>query len=340
MWFNKNKQSILALAPLADHTDSPFCRVCRKVSKEKSLVRKILRFTQDDKSDFVIFREMVSAEAIVRGSEKTLKMCEFKKSERPIVIQIFGSNAETITKAAKIIVQKFKPDGIDINMGCPVPKIVKKSNSGATLMKDHGRACEIVKSLKKADLGVPVSVKTRLGWDREDEILELAPKLEKAGVDLITIHGRTKKQGYIGQANWEMIGRVKEKLNIPVLTNGDVVDKESLAECLKITKADGVMIGRGALGNPWIFRSFAPLRMTNTTVQDDISLKERIRVVLYHAKMHEKHYGPGSLVTFRKHLMWYFKGSRVGMNDIKKIRQKLAQIKTRKELKIILKSLV
>ena len=218
MWFNKNKQPILALAPLADHTDSPFCRVCRKVSGK----------------DFVIFREMVSAEAIVRGSEKTLKMCEFKKLERPIVIQIFGSNAETITKAAKIIVQKFKPDGIDINMGCPVPKIVKKSNSGATLMKDHGRACEIVKSLKKVDLGVPVSVKTRLGWDREDEILELAPKLEKAGVDLITIHGRTKKQGYTGQANWEMIGRVKEKLNIPVLTNGDVVDKESLSECLKI----------------------------------------------------------------------------------------------------------
>ena len=311
MWFNKNKQPILALAPLADHTDSPFCRVCRKVSGK----------------DFVIFREMVSAEAIVRGSEKTLKMCEFKKLERPIVIQIFGSNAETITKAAKIIVQKFKPDGIDINMGCPVPKIVKKSNSGATLMKDHGRACEIVKSLKKVDLGVPVSVKTRLGWDREDEILELAPKLEKAGVDLITLHGRTKKQGYTGQANWEMIGRVKEKLNIPVLTNGDVVDKESLSECLKITKADGAMIGRGALGNPWIFKNSSP------------TLKERIRVVLYHAKMHEKHYGPGSLVTFRKHLMWYFKGTRVGIVDVKKLRQKLAQIKTRKELKIILKSL-
>ena len=193
-WFDK--KPIIALAPMADMTDSPFCRVCREVSG----------------NDFVIFREMVSAEAIVRDSEKTLRMCAFEKEERPIVLQIFGANPDTIAQAAKIVVDKFHPDGVDINMGCPVPKIAGKNLAGAALMKDPERAVKIVEELKKMGLGVPISVKTRLGWAKNDEILTIASRLEAAGADLLTIHGRTKGQGYGGQADWEMIGRVKKIL--------------------------------------------------------------------------------------------------------------------------------
>src|SRR3989339_414126 len=155
MWINLPKP-ILALAPMADLTDGPFCRICREVQSQKFRA----------KSSFVIFREMVSAEAIVRGNEKTLKMCEFEEIEGPIVLQLFGADPKRIQKAAEIIVEKFKPNGIDINMGCPVSKIAKKGHAGADLMKDVERAVSIVKALKQANLGVPVSVKTRLGWDK------------------------------------------------------------------------------------------------------------------------------------------------------------------------------
>jgi len=358
------RSKILALAPLADHTDSPFCRVCRKVNNTP--------LTPLKRGNFVVFREMVSAEAIVRGSVKTLKMCEFKRAERPIVIQVFGGKPDVVVKAVEMVVKKFKPDGIDINMGCPVSKIARKGESGAALMKDQDRACEIVRNVKKIlPKNIPLSVKTRLGWQDPEDILEFAPKLEKAGADLITIHGRTKMQGYSGKADWEMIGRAKKKVNIPVIANGDIIS-DNFDECLKITGADGLMIGRGALGNPWVFnhlchseldsesfKSISVKRKIPDQVRDDpdttstevsdygassdvignnsVSLKEIIKTVLYHAKLHEKRYG--TLVSFRKHLMWYFKGTRVKISELKKLRQELAQVKTRKDLKKILKKL-
>lgn len=351
MWFKKIKKPILALAPLADHTDSPFCCTCRWVynnchsefvswRKKNPLKRRERLFAnakddkrncfipRNDKSDFVVFREMVSAEAIVRGNEKTLKMCKFKKEERPIVIQIFGSNSNIMAKATEIIIKKFKPDGIDINMGCPVLKIAGKAESGAFLMKDYLRACEIVREVKKVlPKNIALSVKTRLGWNDSKEILEFAPKLEKAGADLLTIHGRTKIQGYSGVANWDMIGRIKKNLKIPVLANGDITE-ENYKECLEITRADGIMIGRGSLGNPWIFNQF----IANSS--QPIDLKERIKTILYHAKLHEKQYG--NLVSFRKHLMWYFKGNRVDIKNLKLLRQELIKIESLKDLKDIL----
>lgn len=322
MWITK-KQKLLALAPMADMTDQPFCRVCREVAGQ----------------DFVIFREMVSSEAIVRGNARTLKMCEFAKMEQPIVLQLFGSSPETIAKAAKIVVEKFHPEGIDINMGCPVPKITVKNLAGAALMKNTALAVEIIKKLKVADLGVPVSVKTRLGWSKDDEILKFAPALEAAGVDAISIHGRTKAQGYAGEANWQRIAEVKKLLSIPVLANGDIKNGEDIKKCFADTGADGVMIGRGALGNPWIFnQSVIP-----STVEGSLlpTLEELKETVLRHAELHLEHYGEKyGLTTFRKHLLWYFKGEKVkGVRELKNLRAKLAQIKNLEELEKALKGI-
>ncbi|OGH71655.1 MAG: hypothetical protein A2921_04690 [Candidatus Magasanikbacteria bacterium RIFCSPLOWO2_01_FULL_43_20b] len=325
MWITQNKP-IIALAPMADMTDSPFCRVCREVSG----------------GDFVIFREMVSAEAIVRGNEKTLKMCGFDEIERPIVLQIFGGDPKIMREAAEIIVcantplcsplrrgEILRPDGIDVNMGCPVPKIAGKSKAGAALMKDHERAVAIIKELKAANLGVPVSVKTRLGWSKDDEILEFAQKLEQAGADAITIHGRTKKQGYSGVANWDRIKEVKKLVSIPVIANGDIHSREDIARCLEITGADGVMIGRAALGNPWIFD------MRNTK-ECEIAKIDVVKIVLRHAELHLEHYGEEfGLKTFRKHLLCYFRG----FDGVKELRQRLVRVEKYEELGKELESL-
>lgn len=305
-WYGK--KPIIALAPMADLTDSPFCQICREVSGR----------------DFVIFREMVSAEALVRNSEKTLQMCKFDKKERPIVIQIFGGEPKNIVRSAELIMKKFKPDGIDVNMGCPVPKIAGRSHAGAALMKDHVRAIKIVEGLKAANLGVPISVKTRLGWGSEKEILEFAPQLERAGADVLIIHGRTKTQGYSGKADWETIAKIKKILSIPVIANGDIASVEDVKNCLEVTGADGVMVGRAALGNPWIFGGRVP------------DTKEIKKVVLKHAKLHLKHYGEHfGLVAFRKHLLAYFKG----LPNITQWRLQLAQIKNLENLKEILKKI-
>lgn len=314
MWYSK--KPIIALAPMADMTDSPFCQICREIGGK----------------EFVIFREMVSAEAIIRGNEKTLKMCAFDKIERPIVIQIFGSRARNMAEAAKIVVDKFYPDGLDVNMGCPVPKITGKNRAGAALIKDSGRAAEIIRALKQANLGVPISVKTRLGWSRDDEILSFAKILEEAGADALTIHGRTKTQGYAGEANWERIGEVKSIVSIPIIANGDINSAEDARECLRITGADGVMIGRGALGNPWIFGEVERLK-----VKGERPTRQLARVVLRHAELHVERYGERGMVTFRKHLAHYFRGVKFeGTKNPKELRINLVKVKTMEDLRMIL----
>lgn len=299
---------IIALAPMADYTDQPFSILCREVSGK----------------NFIIFREMVSAEAIVRSNEKTLKMCEINKKESPVILQIFGDKPAVMAKAAKILVDKYSPDGIDVNMGCPVPKITHKTRAGASLMRFPELAVEIIEALKAEKLGVPLSVKTRLGWDKDDEILSFALKLEKTGIDRIAIHGRTKVQGYSGKANWQRIAEAKKVLKIPVIANGDICSSHDISECLRITNADGVMIGRGALGNPWLLSGDR---------SDRLSIDDLVRVVRRHADLHIKRYGERGMVTFRKHLLWYFHGNRVaGLNEIKKIRASLARISSLHEL--------
>jgi len=309
MWFDNLEKPILILAPMADLTDQPFSRLCREVAG----------------SDFVIFREMVSAEAITRGNKKTLKMCEFDKWERPVVLQIFGARPTVMSAAAVKITELFKPDGLDINMGCPVPKIAERSQAGAALMRDPDLAAEIVHAVKSSlPMEMALSVKIRLGWSDKKEALNFAVNIEKAGADLITVHGRTKNQGYGGQADWEMIAAVKKNIAIPVIANGDVVSAESARRCLSITGADGLMVGRGALGNPWSLKKLSRLNQSEVEVNPD----EVIKVVLRHARLHVDHYGERGIVTFRKHLGSYFKG----WSGMKEKKTRLMRVETYGEL--------
>jgi len=252
-------------------------------------------------------------------------MAGFDKKEQPIILQIFGKEPSVMAKAARILEEKFKPNGIDINMGCPARKIISDFN-GASLMKEPKLAAKIIEAVKSA-VACPVSVKTRAGWSDEKEILKFAPMVEKAGADAIAIHGRTKIMGYSGRANWEIIGRVKEKLSIPVLANGDIVDFVSFKKAMEISGADGVLIGRGALGNPWIFQNIKNKKDRRPPVG------EIKKIILEQAKLHLARYG--ELISFRKHVLNYFKGS----PGAKKIREKMVQIKLLKDLMEALKKI-
>ncbi len=310
--WEKLPEPIIALSPMADMTDSPFCLVAKELGAP------------------IVFREMVSSEALVRGNEKTMWMADFDAKERPIIQQIFGSDPDVMGEAARIIEQKYHPDGVDINMGCPVYKITHNFN-GASLMRDKDRACAIVRKMKE-NISVPLSVKIRLGWEDPTEALEFVKYLEDAGAELITVHGRTKKQAYSGKSDWEMIGQVVRQVSIPVLANGDIHKPEQVPEALRVTGAQGVLIARGALGNPWFFRHAQEVLETGT-VQTPIDMEERMRVMLHHAQMHVEHYGEKGVKTFRKHGSWYLKN----LPHVKEFRQKVVRVESLEELNRIAK---
>jgi len=277
---------IVALSPMADMTDSPFCQIAKRFGCP------------------IVFREMISAEAVVRESVKTMKMAGFDEVERPIIQQLFGSDPKSMGEATRRIDEAFSPDGFDINMGCPVYKIVSNFN-GAALMNEPERAANIVKAMKSATTK-PVSVKIRLGWNDPTQCLDFVKVLEQAGADLITIHGRTKAQAYSGSADWEMIGRAKKQTSVLVLANGDITNGETANLALSSSGADGVLIARGALGNPWVFKDIAA--GLNGSAWNSPTLSERIAIIIDHLRMHVAHYGPRSVTTFRKHLSYYLKG--------------------------------
>ncbi len=315
MWIDdirKTGRPILALSPMADMTDSPFCQIVRAIGGAD-----------------IVFREMVSSEALVRDNQKTLGMTDFVPAERPIVQQIFGADPATMARAAAIVMEHANPEGIDINMGCPVYKITSNFN-GCALMKDPERAAAIIREIKQAIGATPLSVKIRLGWSDPDEFKKFIPVIEDAGANLITIHGRTKAQSYSGKSDWARIGEAKKIARVPVLANGDIHEPNQVSQVLEATGADGVLIARGALGNPWFFKQVLS--------GGDIGLEERVRVVLEHARLHIAHYGERGMVTFRKHLAWYFKGNRVGLDvpGLKDLRAELVRVSTMAELESIL----
>jgi tRNA-dihydrouridine synthase B len=294
--WSKLPQPIIALSPMADMTDSAFCRVVKDVSKGGTILNGI--------GAPIVFREMVSSEAVVRGNNKTLDMTDIHPDERPIVQQIFGSDPATMAEAARIIEEQHNPEGFDINMGCPVYKVVHTFN-GAALMQDPDLATKIIKEMKKV-ISVPLSVKIRSGWENPRECIEFSKVIEAAGADLITMHGRTKKQGYSGQSDWNLILEVKRGLSVPFLANGDIHTPPLTLQALETTGADGVLIARGALGNPWIFPQIEDLLAGREPKQ--ITLVERVAVVKKHLDYHVEQYGERGIVTFRKHMSWYFRG--------------------------------
>ncbi|MBP6944821.1 tRNA dihydrouridine synthase DusB [Patescibacteria group bacterium] len=305
---------IVALAPMADMSDLPFCLLCKQHGTP------------------LMFREMVSSEAIVRLNPKTLKMAEFDERERPLVQQIFGSDPATMAEAARIIEERFHPDAIDINMGCPVYNIVSNFN-GAFLIKEPERAAAIIRAMTAA-VSVPISVKTRLGWKHDTDCLDFVKVIENAGAALISMHGRTKEQGYSGVANWDRIGEARANVpNTPFLVNGDITTPELAAEAMKRSGADGVLMGRGMLGNPWFAKQVQEyLTQQTSDGTPEVSVEDRVNAIKEHARMQVFHYGERGLVKLRKHLPWYFKG----FNGWKDIRSALVRIDTLQDLDTIL----
>ena len=228
--------SRLVLAPMAGISNTSYRKIVKKMGVG------------------LIYAEMVSSNALTYGNNKTLELLKMSEEERPLAQQIFGSDVDTFVASAKIVEEKMHPDMIDINMGCPVPKVALRAQAGSALLKNPEKIREIVRAVV-ASVKVPVTVKIRSGWDEENINAPLVAKVcEEAGASAIAIHARTRKQGYSGQANWNIIKKVKETVSIPVIGNGDVDSPEKALKMLEETGCDAVMIGRAAIGNPWIFK--------------------------------------------------------------------------------------
>ncbi len=277
------------LAPMAGVTDTAYRILAREMGCE------------------LVYSEMVSDKGINYRNTHTLEMLHTEPAERPIAMQLFGAEPESVARAAQYVESLGCADILDFNMGCPAPKVVK-NHEGSALMKEPRQAFAILSALRKA-VRLPVTVKMRLGWDDDSiNVLELARLAEQAGMDAIAVHGRTREQFYRGQADWETIAAVKQAVSIPVIANGDVRTCADLARIFAVTGCDGVMIGRAAQGNPWIFRRFREFLQTGVELPEP-SLAERGEIILRHLDMllqfKGDYIGPREM---RKHATWYTKG--------------------------------
>lgn len=254
--------------------------------------------------------EMVSSKGLTMGDKKSKELLTLSEIENPAGAQIFGDDPEIMALAAQKCLE-FHPDIIDINMGCPAPKIAM-NGGGASLMKNPKLAGEIVKAVSKA-VDIPVTVKIRKGWDDESiTAVELAQIAEKNGASAITVHGRTRMQMYSGKVDYDIIAKVKKAVDIPVIANGDVVDEQSAAIMLEKTNADAIMIGRGALGNPWIFRRINAY-LSECRVLPDVSINEKMVVMLKHIQKIIEYKGEYTAMReARHHAAYYTKGIRGG----------------------------
>jgi tRNA-dihydrouridine synthase B len=224
----------LILAPMAGITDLSFRRIAKSFDVD------------------LVTSEMVSSEGLVRNKARTKMLLQSHAEEKPLAIQLFGSDPKVVAEAARIVADEGA-DIIDLNMGCPVPKVVRQG-AGAALLRDVEKIASLVDAVRQA-VSIPLTVKTRSGWGQSKiNVLEVARVVEDSGADAITIHPRTARQGFSGSADWPLIGKVKQAVNIPVIGNGDVSRPEDVGKMRKLTQCDGVMIGRGAMGNPWIFK--------------------------------------------------------------------------------------
>lgn len=254
--------------------------------------------------------EMVSSKGLTMGDKKSKELLTLGETENPAGAQIFGDDPEIMAQAAQKCLE-FRPDIIDINMGCPAPKIAM-NGGGASLMKNPKLAGEIVKAVRQA-VDIPVTVKIRKGWDDESiTAVELAQIAEKNGASAVTVHGRTRMQMYSGKVDYDIIAKVKKAVDIPVIANGDVTDEQSAAIMLEKTNADAIMIGRGALGNPWIFRRINAY-LSECRVLPDVSINEKMAVMLKHIQKIIEYKGEYTAMReARHHAAYYTKGIRGG----------------------------
>jgi len=300
----------LFLAPMEDVTDSTFRFICKEIGGID-----------------VMFTEFVSSDGLIRNGKKSLEKLNIKSYERPIGIQIYGNVPETMVEAAKIV-EQVNPDFIDINFGCPVKKIANRG-AGSGIMRNVPLMVEITKKVVES-VNLPVTVKTRLGWDEQNKnIEEIAERLQDVGISALTIHGRTKSQMYTGKADWTLIGKVKNNKNIkiPIIGNGDVDSCEKAKEMFDIYGVDAVMIGRASIGKPWLFKNISHYLKTSEIISEP-TIKEKILLAKKHLLKSIEDKGEyGGIMTMRRHFVQYLKS----IPHSKEIRLKLLTAKTLNE---------
>ena len=277
------------LAPMAGVTDTPYRILAREMGCP------------------LVYSEMVSDKGINYRNEHTLNMLKTEPEERPMAMQLFGAEADSVAKAAEYVASLGCADILDFNMGCPAPKVVK-NHEGSAMLKNPENAYRVLKALVGA-VDMPVTVKLRIGWDKDSiNIMEMAQLAQEAGVAAIAIHGRTREQFYRDQADWKIIGQVRESLHIPVIANGDVRSVQDLIKIRQVTGCEAVMVGRAAQGNPWIFRQLTEY-LRSGAVLPGPTMDERKEVIIRHLDMLLKfkgdYIGPREM---RKHATWYTKG--------------------------------
>ncbi len=296
-WFDNGKFP-LYLAPMAGVTDVVFRKICKDLGAD------------------VMVTEFVSAEGIIRRDDRTRKYTEFEDEQRPVGVQLFGANGEAMAEAAKKIIDWKRPDFIDINFGCPVSKVVSK-NGGSSLLRDCTTLNHVAETVAKS-VPVPVTAKIRIGWDDKlVNAVEVTKGLENCGMQAVSVHGRTRAQGYRGLANWEVIDACARSVSIPVVGNGDIANGRDVEHRMKTTAVSGVMIGRAAMNNPWVFQE-AKHYLAHGVQPEPASVDDRWRMIRRHCKLaiESNRYGDErhTMQAMRSRLMAYSKGMQGGKN--------------------------
>lgn len=312
MWKIKNVEinGKIVVAPMAGISNMTFRRICKSMGAS------------------LVVAEMVSDKAITYGNEKTFELLRMNDDERPISQQIFGSDVKSFVEAAKIVEEKMKPDIIDINMGCPVPKVAVKNQAGSALLKNPEKVGEIIKAVVGA-VNVPVTVKIRSGWDQSSiNAVEIAKIAEANEASAITVHARTRAQGYAGKADWNIIKEVVNAVDIPVIGNGDVVSCYDAKKMLDETGCSAVMIGRGLLGNPWLIKECVEY-LESGKLPEVIDYNEKIDMMEYHLnKLCEDKTEKQAVLEIRNHLLNYLKG----LPENKEVKNQVCRCKSRLEI--------
>lgn len=308
-WF-ENDAFPLYLAPMAGVTDVVFRQICKELGAD------------------VMVTEFVSAEGIMQADDRTRKYTEFTDEQRPVGVQLFGADGKRMGEAARKVVDWKRPDFIDINFGCPVNKVVSK-NGGSSLLRDCPILESVARGVAEACEGiVPVTAKIRIGWDEQSiNAVEVCRILEGSGMQAISIHGRTRSQGYGGEANWEVIDACARAVGVPVVGNGDIATGEDLEKRKRETAVSGVMIGRAAMQNPWVFRQAKHYLATGEQMAP-VPLEERWELVVRHCRMAAecRRYGTErhAIMAMRARLMAYCKG----FPGAKELRQRLCKVES------------